>query len=235
MTAIRFIKIAGLKIIDKLSAPFLIRNYLAKIPASERMVVFGGHWENRPGWLVLNEMQQDITRKLSFPSNSVRVVFLEHVFEHIDFDKAVFFLKEAKRILRKNGILRIISPSIEPIIASKFTGKGDDKKYVKNTLVRLHYKNIDELLRSIGLRGVSEDPKTFFLNGLFRESEHKFIWSAELLRKVTLALGFRRANIYKPGKGVNDEYCIERKFRGIPEHKNSKPFDKESLAVEAIK
>jgi SAM-dependent methyltransferase len=235
VTVLRHIKIKALEVVDKATSHFVITRYISKTPPIKRKVILGGHWENVPGWLILNEMQQDITKKLFFPTNSINVIFMEHVFEHIEFDDAVRFLKEAKRVLRKNGVIRIISPSIEPITNAKFTNKKNDKEYIKNTLVRLHYKKFDDLLKSIGLKGVEEDPKTFFLNGIFRESEHKFIWSAKLLRKVMSVVGFRKANIYKPGDGMKKEYCLERKTRGISTLSNKAIFDKESLSVEAIK
>jgi predicted SAM-dependent methyltransferase len=234
VTILRQVKIKALQIVDKTTAPFIITNYVSKTPLSKRRVVLGGHWENVPGWLILNEMQQDITKKLFFPTNSIQVIFLEHVFEHIEFDDAIKFLKEAKRVLRKNGMIRIISPSIEPMINAQFTNNKKDKEYIKNTLVRLHYKKFDDILKSIGLKGVEEDAKTFFLNALFRESEHRFIWSAQLLKKVLLSLGFKKVTIYKPGEGMSSEYCLERKSRGITTLSNT-IYDKESLALEGIK
>lgn len=225
------------------SAPFLIKSYLKKTPLRQRKLIVGGHWSNHSGWLILNQGHQDITKKLKLPNGSFEVIFLEHVFEHIGFIEAIFFLKEAKRILRKNGTIRIVAPFLEKIISVDLKdGNKKNKIYIKNALINLTYPDIDKHLKSIGLKGVEEDPNTFLFNGLFRENSHKFIWSAKLLQSVMKALGFKEVMIFQPGVGHNKEYSIERKQRGIYtgtdwqiDIKGKKVFDPESLVVEGIK
>ena len=238
-----FIETKVKNFIEFCSAPFLIKSYLKNTSLRRRKLIVGGHWSNHPGWLILNEGHQDITKKFKLPSGSFEVIFLEHVFEHIGFVEAIFFLKEAKRILRKNGTIRVVAPFLEKIISINFKDSNKKNKiYIKNTLINLTYPEIDKHLKSIGLKGIEEDPKTFLFNGLFRENGHQFIWSVKLLKSVMKALGFKEVIIFQPGLGHNKEYSIERRQRGIytgtdwqKDIKVKQVFDPESLVVEGIK
>ncbi|KKP65992.1 MAG: Methyltransferase domain protein [Candidatus Roizmanbacteria bacterium GW2011_GWC2_35_12] len=242
MTVFRPIKIRAKRLYQSLTSPFLIKKYLHNTSKKNRKLILGGHWTKNEDWLILDQSHQDITKKLKFPSSSINTIFLEHVFEHIDLDKAIYFLKEAKRILQKGGHLRIISPSIERIIRTDLNKSNrNNKTYINNILINLHFKRTDALLKSIGLKGVKEDVNTFFLNSIFRENEHKFICSARLLKKILLALGFKKVEIFPPGQGFIKEHCLERYQRGIylgsdfKKDRKKKIFDIESLAVDAIK
>ena len=53
-----------------------------------------------------------------FPDNSIDVVYCAHVLEHFDRVGANLFLNEIYRILKPNGILRIVVPNLEEICKS---------------------------------------------------------------------------------------------------------------------
>lgn len=231
------------KFIDFFLARSLIRNYLIKTPPKKRKLIVGGHWSNNPGWLILNEGHQDLTKKLKIPDSSFKVIFLEHVFEHIEFIGAVNFLQEAKRILQNNGTIRIVAPFLEKIISVNLeSGNKYCQTYIQNSLINLTYPEFDKYLKSLNLKGINEDPNVFFFNSLFRKNNHRFIWSAKLLKSVMKALGYKKVEVLRPGLGRNKEYIIERRQRGVYTgsswQKNLKfkqIFDPESLVVEAIK
>jgi len=224
-----------------LVAPMIIKRYIRSTPAGKRKVVFGGHWSNNPKWLILDQGHQNISKKLRFPDASIDFIFIEHVLEHVTFENAIRFLKEVKRVLRKNGTIRIVCPFIEVLTKKNFSSSDRDKKYIGNCLKKLSYPDLDRLLKNMSLPGVAFDPRTFFLNAIFRESGHQFIWSARLLKAVMEKLGFR-VKIYSIGKGKRKEYCIERKQRGVymgfdyrKEENIKNIYDPESLAVEGYK
>lgn len=55
----------------------------------------------------------DITRPLPFDDNIFDRIFAEETIEHINFISAQFLLSECFRIMRKNGVIRITTPSLE--------------------------------------------------------------------------------------------------------------------------
>jgi SAM-dependent methyltransferase len=217
-----------------------ISDYLNNTAPGDRRVVFGGHWSNNPCWLILTEEEQDITRPLSFPDDSVDFIFTEHVLEHVDIPGAISFMREALRILRPGGIMRIVCPVLDTMLAARLAGEKG-KTYVANALVP-YFRPEDESLRSIGLAGVSESPEIFLLNSLFRGHQHRFIWTFELLTRALKAVGFATANSVKIGEGERPECCIERRRRGIymgydwrEELASTEVYDVESGAIEVRK
>jgi len=62
-----------------------------------------------------NIMVHNLAKGLPFPSNSVDVVYHSHLLEHLDRDGAKTFLIEVKRVLKPNGIQRIVVPDFEKL------------------------------------------------------------------------------------------------------------------------
>ncbi|OGB74178.1 hypothetical protein A2V68_00125 [candidate division Kazan bacterium RBG_13_50_9] len=241
--AARALKKGLLRIWRQLGLHSKLCTYRAKeMQQGQFKVILGGHWSKNPGWLILDEIDQDITKPLVFPSSSVDVIFTEHVIEHINLTDGIHFLHEAKRVLKPGGVLRIVSPMTERILSATFEAEND-QAYIQNCLINQTYPNEHRLLTGLGLRGIYEAPQVFMLNSLFREHSHQFIWSAQLMVKVLLALGYSEAKIRSIGEGRNPDYCIERRQRGLHlvtdwrENLNlNKPtYDIESVVVEAIK
>ena len=207
-------------------------------PNEELRVILGGHWANNPNWLILKEIDQDITKLLKFKNDSVDVIFTEHVIEHISFNETIFFMKESKRILKKGGTFRIVCPMLEKLISVDFSSKIS-KSYVNNFLVH-HFSLENKNLVNLNLDGIFESPKIFLFNSMFKLFQHKFIWSADLMVKVLKALKFTSVKIYEVGNGSQTKNCVERKFRGIDQSQDWSEekldcYDPESMVVEAIK
>ena len=53
------------------------------------------------------------TKRYPFPDKSIDYIFSEHMFEHLKLTEAVKMLKECRRVLKKNGVLRITLPCFE--------------------------------------------------------------------------------------------------------------------------
>jgi predicted SAM-dependent methyltransferase len=58
----------------------------------------------------------DLTKGIPFPDNSFEVVYHSQVLEHIPKEKAADFIKECYRVLKPNGIMRIVVPDLENIV-----------------------------------------------------------------------------------------------------------------------
>ena len=57
----------------------------------------------------------DLVKGLPFASNSIDVCYSSHVLEHLKRSEATFFLEEQRRILKHNGIIRVVVPDLETI------------------------------------------------------------------------------------------------------------------------
>jgi len=98
------------------------------------------------------------------------------------------------------------------------------------------------ILAELGLNGISGSYREFFFNSIFCGYGHRFIWSAELMAKVLKSLGYGEVRIYEVGQGSNEEYCIERRRRGLylgndwrEDRSSGYVYDIESQVVEARK
>ena len=60
----------------------------------------------------------DLRDELPFPSQSCDVVYSSHVIEHFDRAGAIRFLFECRRVLKSNGLIRIVAPDLEAISRS---------------------------------------------------------------------------------------------------------------------
>jgi len=57
----------------------------------------------------------DITQGIPFPNDSFDVVYHSHILEHIPKIGAEYFLEECCRVLRPQGVLRVVVPDLEEI------------------------------------------------------------------------------------------------------------------------
>ena len=59
--------------------------------------------------------KHDIRKGIPYGDNSFDAVYSSHMLEHLNIDEADYFVKEAYRILKKNGVIRIAVPDLESI------------------------------------------------------------------------------------------------------------------------
>ena len=57
----------------------------------------------------------NLLKGIPFPDNSFEVVYHSHVLEHFSKNDGVFLVKECYRVLKPNGIIRIVIPDLEQI------------------------------------------------------------------------------------------------------------------------
>lgn len=58
----------------------------------------------------------NILKGLPFPDDTVEVIYNSQFIEHLTQEEAANFLKECFRVLKKDGILRIVTPDLENIV-----------------------------------------------------------------------------------------------------------------------
>ena len=74
----------------------------------------------------------DATKGLPIKGGSVDVVYSSHMLEHLDRNAADGFLKEAFRVLRPGGVIRIAVPDIKKQVA-QYHESGDADAFVEAT------------------------------------------------------------------------------------------------------
>jgi len=132
-----------------------------------------------PGWVNLDKRKGDVradTRNLlPFKDNSFQYAFSEHFLEHLTYpDEANFFLKELRRVLSPNAVVRISVPDTEYSIKAYFE---KNESYFKMCRDKWHPSYCTTMMESI--------------NYHFRQAgQHKFAYDYETIYKVLSLNGF---------------------------------------------
>lgn len=121
-----------------------------------------------PGWINIdNQPYPGVDRVLDvaegLPFEDVRFIFAEHFIEHLAFDAAMSLMRECRRVLRDDGVLRLSTPNLDWVWAS-------------------HYKKAmtpDEAVLAC-----------FAINRAFRGWGHQFLYNETTLRSLLLDAGF---------------------------------------------
>ena len=145
-----------------------------------------------------------------FKNNSVDLIYACHLMEYYSRDETPKLLKEWRRVLKKNGKLRIAVPNFENII----------KVYKK-------YKNID----SRGILGPIYG--RWKVKGKISEVFHKTAYDFKSIKKILLSNGFN--NIRKYDSQKTDHSHIDDYSQAFVPHMNKKTGILISLNVECFK
>jgi len=135
----------------------------------------------------------DIRRPLPFPDNSADFIYCSQVIEHLYFYDLSKFLSECSRVLKPNGVMRILTPDLNKIInlyqtrnLVKFEeNDGLDSKYSADHLNLVFYPR----------SWVSRDKRTRLVRIMDAIPEqHKYIFDFETLSSLLLESGFNTVN-----------------------------------------
>ena len=179
-------------------------------------------YKSKNGVDVLN---YDVTKGLPFEDNSINYIYSSHFIEHLTFEESIEFFKECKRILRKDGIIRIICPDLEKWINSYI--KNDQQffdKYKQQITIDSPDNYLYYLLDRITTKGQ-------IMCSNFYNWDHKWMWDFESMELVLKDIGFNE--IQKSSSLVSDIPEVES-----VEAPSIELFGKrilESLYVESVK
>jgi SAM-dependent methyltransferase len=122
----------------------------------------------------------DIVKGLPLPDASVDGVYASHVLEHLSRASMFVALRNTFRILRPNGIFRLIVPDLEAR-ARRYLVDLDGMQADAN----------DRLLRSTYL-GVEADPEGLlgFASGMLGRNKHLWMWDYPAMEAALKAVGF---------------------------------------------
>jgi len=126
----------------------------------------------------------DVT--LGLPYEDVEFVFAEHFIEHLSLDDARNFLRECRRVLADDGILRLSTPNLDWVWATHY---------------HLNQWESDE--QALG--------ECFSLNRAFRGWGHQFLFNKQALGATLLDVGFDTLRWHRYGESDHEALSgIER-------------------------
>ena len=147
-------------------------------------------------WSQKVDICMDITkRRYPVKSNALKGIYTEHCIEHITLRNFEQNAKEFYRMLKPNGVLRLITPDGEI-----YFDIYEKRKRGENIKMPYEEGFITPMAR---------------INGIFRNHGHKFIYDFETIRKVLEQNGFKniKKESYKSGRDVN--LLMDTKYRAF--------------------
>jgi len=89
----------------------------------------------------LNAIKFDANKKLPFKDNTFDKVNCRHVIEHLDdmSDNLLRFIREIRRVLKKNGKLVLITPDLRRVKFEFWHGYVHKHPFIKESLQKLAY------------------------------------------------------------------------------------------------
>ena len=94
-----------------------------------------------------NIMVCDLRKRLPFEDSTVKYIYTSHLLEHLTRNEAEFLLKECHRVLRNEGVIRIIVPDIQAD-TENYIGR---MKQIKAESIDSDIVPADEFLERLGL------------------------------------------------------------------------------------
>jgi predicted SAM-dependent methyltransferase len=215
--------------------PFVFEIYLAWIRLTSRnayskykdakdlLVNLGCGAKGKQGWINVDAFKApnvncvfDCRKSLPFPDNSVKGIFCEHFFEHIDYTEEVpYFLSECYRVLQPGGVIRLIVPDATKYLEGYFQDGWELLSKIRP---------LDSEHRDLSLHG-KYHTKMEVVNVMFRNGfQHKFAYDYVTLEFLLKKYGFSSIQPQGFGKSLIEELCIDQAERAP-----------ESLYIEAVK
>ena len=144
------------------------------------------------GWVNIDNVRYpgvdhvlDVTRGL--PYRDVKFIFAEHFIEHLALHDVMYLLRECRRVLSDDGVLRLSTPDLDWVWSSHYEVATDSKESISNC---------------------------FELNRAFRGWGHQFLYNEATLRSLLLDAGFANVERRQYGESEHPELRgIERHER----------------------
>jgi predicted SAM-dependent methyltransferase len=108
-------------------------HYIRRAPSKLRKLYFseraeklhiGSGPETFPGWVNIDNVRYPGVRVLDvtygLPFKDVKFIYAEHFIEHLHYNDARYFLRECRRVLRDDGVLRLSTPNLDWVWRSHY-------------------------------------------------------------------------------------------------------------------
>jgi SAM-dependent methyltransferase len=134
----------GGQVIDEwINVDFALGAKLLKIPLlrfiNKRIRLFNLDWNK-------NIFIHNLTRRFPWKDESVDIIYCSHTLEHFTRKDGLIFLEECHRVLKNNGIIRILVPDLQSIVNNYNNKIIPANEFVESLLVL--YKTSGSKLKS---------------------------------------------------------------------------------------
>lgn len=154
------------------------------------------------------DMWLDLRNGLPFPNDSVDGIYSCHLFEHFYMDELEKILKECYRVLKSEGGMRVLVPSLERAVIA-YVNREDH-----------WFSEFPRAFKSLGGK---------LQNFIFCDGQHKIAFDFSFLEEILEEAGFLKIISKEAGKSDLFPPMVLEKIEDIKYHK------KISLIVEAVK
>ncbi|MDU8884653.1 methyltransferase domain-containing protein [Yeosuana sp. MJ-SS3] len=182
-------------------------------------------------------MVHNLAKGIPFESNSIDVVYHSHLLEHLDQDVAKQFLLEIKRVLKPNGILRIVVPDMEKVCRDYVSHIEVSEK--NDVEAQKHNQYISAIIEQSVRResyGVSQQkPFRRYLENLLlgdarrRGETHQWMYDRISLSTLLINFGFKEPQTQK----YNSSTITNWNNYGLDFDQNGNEYKPNSLYIEA--
>jgi predicted SAM-dependent methyltransferase len=138
---------------------------------------------SKPGWINVDlspdaEYRYDLRRGLPLGSESCRIVYSEHFFEHLSYGDACRFLHESYRVLQPGGLFRVVLPDF-PAIFRAYVYQDTD-----------YFEPIRDWPLVPGVKPADMTLIDYLNYSVYQFGEHLCLWDEEKLRQCLRQAGF---------------------------------------------
>jgi SAM-dependent methyltransferase len=186
-----------------------------------------------------NIVVHDLRKRLPFDTNSVAVVYHSHFLPHIDRNPARKLLSEVKRVLRPNGIHRIVVPDFERVCKDYLLHIAACESDPRNSIDHEDYISaVIELFVRREASGTSEQStlRRYFENLLLGDARKRgetYQWAYDRISlcELLVDIGFRNPEIHE----YNTSKIPNWSKYGLDTDEFGNQYKPESLYIEAQK
>lgn len=170
----------------------------------------------------------DAGSKFPFENNTFDYIYSEHLLEHLNVSQQTNMLKEGARILKKGGVMRIATPSLDFLFnIYKYSSDKENRAYVQWAVDKSPYLQIvkNEIIDET-------EHYCYVINNFFKAWGHKMIHNYSSLSKLSLQCGYNEVRSCEIGESdFTDLRNIEKHGTIIPSEMNLI----ETMVIEIIK
>ena len=166
----------GSQVLDGwINVDFAMGARFAKLPffrrLNRKLRLFDLDWDQR---IYLH----DLTKRFPWPDDSVDTIYSSHTLEHFSKEGGRRFLAECHRVLRKNGVIRIVVPDLRHILAEYDAGRIQ----------------ADDLVGELGVLYQESKNRAVKLLSPYIQFPHKCVYDSPRLLSILSELGFEVSN-----------------------------------------